>query len=66
MIAKDLGKQKTSNVAPISIQQVNFVGNLNQASGTTMHCIIEEAKINCFGFFIRNYKNILILLFAVT
>ena len=65
MIAIDLGKQQTSDAAPVSIQPVNFTGNLNQAANATMLCIIEEAQKNCFVFFRRNCKSILILLFAL-
>ena len=44
LIAKDLSKQQKLDPDLKAIQQINFTGNLDQAEGTTMFFIIEEAQ----------------------
>ena len=44
MIAIDLSKQKTLDVDPRAIQQINFTANLDRVGNKTMFFIIEEAK----------------------
>ena len=61
MIAIDLRKQRPFDDDPKAIQQVNFTGNLAREARATILFIIEEAKKNCFRFFRRNSKSILIL-----
>ena len=50
MIVIDLRKQKALDADPKAIQQINFIGILNQAEGTTMFLIIEEAKGTVLDF----------------
>ena len=44
MIAIDLSKEQALYADPKAIQQINFAGNLDRASGATIFCIIEETK----------------------
>ena len=50
MIVIDLRKQKALDADPKAIQQINFIGILNRAEGTTMFLIIEEAKGTVLDF----------------
>ena len=44
MIAIDLSKQQALDADPKSIQQVNFIVNLDRANNTKFYFILEEAK----------------------
>ena len=44
MIAIYLGKQEEYDADPKAIQQINFIGNLNQARNKAMFFILEETK----------------------
>ena len=57
MNAIDLSKQQELDAHPIAIQQINFIGNLDEPGNTTMFFIIEEAK-DRFRFFTRNSESI--------
>ena len=48
MIEIDLSKQQALDADPKAIQQINFTGNLDRATGATMFFIIEEAKKRTF------------------
>ena len=48
MIAIDLSKQQTLDADPKTIQQINFIGNLEQQSA--IFFIIEEAKETVLDF----------------
>ena len=48
MIGKDLSKQKALDADPKAIQQINFIGNLEEQS--TMFFIIEEGKETVLDF----------------
>ena len=61
-IAADLSKQKALDADSKAIQQINFTGSLE--NNAVIFSIIEEAK-NCFRFFARNCKSILILFLAL-
>ena len=50
MIVIDLRKQEELDADSKANQQVNFIGNLEQAGNTTVFLIIEETKENIFGF----------------
>ena len=50
MIAIDLSKQKTLDVDPRAIQQINFTANLDRVGNTTIFFIIEEAKETVLDF----------------
>ena len=50
MIAIDLSKEQALYADPKAIQQINFAGNLDRASGATIFCIIEKAKEKIFIF----------------
>ena len=41
MIAVNLGKQQALDVDPRTIQQINFTANLDRASNTRIHFILE-------------------------
>ena len=58
MIATDLSKQQALDTDPKAIQQINFVGNLDQPGNTTMVFIIEEAKETILRFFTKNRESI--------
>ena len=61
MIGKYLRKQQELDVDPKPIYQINVTGNLEEQS--TIFFVIGEAKKDCFRFFTRNCKCILILFF---
>ena len=46
----NLSKQQKLDADPKAIQQINFTGNLDRAEGSTMFCIIEEAKETVLDF----------------
>ena len=50
MIAKDLSKQQALDANPRTIQQINFMGNLDRPGNTTMFFITEEAKETVLDF----------------
>ena len=50
MIAVDLSKQKTLDLDPKAIQQINFTGNLDRAGTTRAYFILEEAKETALDF----------------
>ena len=50
MIAIDLSKQQARDVDPEAIQEINFIGNLDEAEGATMFFIIEEAQKTILDF----------------
>ena len=50
MIAIDFSKQETFNAGPKSIQQINFIGNLDREEAATIFLIIEEAKETILDF----------------
>ena len=50
MIAIDFSKQETFNADPKSIQQINFIGNLDREEAATIFLIIEEAKETILDF----------------
>ena len=55
MTARRLSKQQASDADIKSIQQINFIVNLNQAQNK-MFFIIEEAKKNSLGFLQETVK----------
>ena len=48
MIAVDVSKQQALDNDPKTIQQINFIANLDRAGNTKLYFIPEEAKKNCF------------------
>ena len=58
VIAIDLSKQLALDADSKAIQQIIFIGNLDQQA--TICFIIVEAKKNYFGFFTRNCDGYLI------
>ena len=46
----NLSKQQKLDADLKAIQQINFTGNLDRAEGSTMFCIIEEAKETVLDF----------------
>ena len=44
MIAIDLSKQQALHADPKAIQQINFIGNINQIGCAAIFIIIEETK----------------------
>ena len=50
VITIDLCKLQTLDADPKAIQQVTFGGNLDQAAGSTMFFITEEAKETVLDF----------------
>ena len=56
MIAIDLSKQKTLDVDPRAIQQINFTANLDRVGNTTTFFIIEEVKETVLYFLQRTVK----------
>ena len=44
MVAIDSSKQKSVDADPKPIQQINFIGNLNEDGNATMLFIIEETN----------------------
>ena len=50
MIAVDLRRQNKLDADPRTIQQINFIADLDRAGNTTMFFIIEEAKETIFEF----------------
>ena len=50
MIAIDFSKQETFNAGPKSIQQINFIGNLDREEAAAIFLIIEEAKETILDF----------------
>ena len=65
MKAIDLTKQQQLDADPKTIQHINFTGRQDRVGQTKIFFIIEEAKINCFRFFTRKCRSILILFFAL-
>ena len=59
MIAIDLSKQQALVADPKAIQQINFTGILDSNAVNIFHYC--RSKRNCFRFFTRNCKSILIL-----
>ena len=55
MTARRLSKQQAFDADLKSIQQINFIVNLNQAQNK-MFFIIEEAKKNSLGFLQETVK----------
>ena len=55
MTARPLSKQQAFDADLKSIQQINFIVNLNQAQNK-MFFIIEEAKKNSLGFLQETVK----------
>ena len=55
MTARHLSKQQAFDADLKSIQQINFIVNLNQAQNK-MFFIIEEAKKNSLGFLQETVK----------
>ena len=53
MIAIDSSKQQACNADPKAIQQINFIGNQDQARNAAAFLVIEEAKRNYFRVFAR-------------
>ena len=62
MIAIVLSKQQALDTDPRAIQQINFTGNFEHDGNSTMFFIIEKQR-NCFGFFTRNCKSIVNVLY---
>ena len=56
MIVIDLSNQQALDVDPKAIQQINFTGNLDQAAGTTIFFVTEEAKETILDFSQRTVK----------
>ena len=50
MIAIDLSKKQALDADPKSIQQTNFIENLDRAGNTRFYFILEEAKETVFEF----------------
>ena len=55
LIAKDLNKQQPVDVDPIAIQQINFIGNLDEQETQILRS--ERSERNCIWIFI-GYKSI--------
>ena len=50
MIAVDLSKQQALDADPRTIQQINFIANLDRAGNTRVYLILEEAKETILDF----------------
>ena len=50
IITIDLSNQQTPDADPKAIQQINFIGNLDQPTRATMFFIIKEAKGTILDF----------------
>ena len=50
LIAIDLSKQLKLDVDPKARHQINLIGNLDEAEGSTMFFIVEEAKETVLDF----------------
>ena len=67
LIAIDLSKRQKLGANPKTIQQINFIGNLEQDGDTRIFSIIEEAKETFLDFSKnktkqnKNSKSIMIL-----
>ena len=59
MIAIDLSKQQVLDADPRTIQQINFMANLDTARNSTMFFITEKAKETRLDVFTRNGKSFL-------
>ena len=59
MIAVDSSKQQALDADPKAIEQINFIGNLEEQS--TIFLIIEEAKETVLDFSQGTYTSIMIL-----
>ena len=59
MIAVDSSKQQALDADPKAIEQINFIGNLEEQS--TISLIIEEAKETVLDFSQGTYTSIMIL-----
>ena len=64
MTAINLSKQQALDVDPRAIQQFNFTANLNRVENTKIYFILEGSKRNYFGFFTRNCKSFVNLIFV--
>ena len=63
MIAIDLSKQQAFGAGPRAIQQISFTGILHCIGNIAMFFISEKANKTCFGFFTRNCKGIVNVLY---
>ena len=50
MIAIDLSRQKTLDVDPRAIEQINFTANLDRADDARVYFILEESKETKLNF----------------
>ena len=50
LIVIDLSKQQALDADPKAIQQINFIGNLDQTRNTKMFFIVEETKETILNF----------------
>ena len=50
MIVVDLSKQKVLDADPKSIQQINFIANVDRTWNIRLYFILEEAKETAFEF----------------
>ena len=50
MIAIDLSKQQALDADPRTIQQINFIANVDRAGNTRTYFILEEAKETIVDF----------------
>ena len=50
IIIIDLSNQQTPDADPKAIEQINFIGNLDQPTRATMFFIIKEAKETILDF----------------
>ena len=50
MIAVDLSKQQALDADPRTIQQINFIANLDKAGNPRIYFILEEAKETILNF----------------
>ena len=57
MIAIGLSKQQVLDADPKTIQQINFMANLDREGNTIMFFFIEEAKETVLNFLARNCKS---------
>ena len=56
--AIDLSEQQALDADPKSIQQINFIGNLDRAEGASMFFITEEAKETVLDFLQETVKEL--------
>ena len=64
----DLSKQQARDADPKALANINFTRNLERDGNKNMTVFFfyERIKRNCFRFFSRNCKSIIILFFALT